>query len=122
MGEDRSILLSIKKLLGMDSNYNAFDTDLVIHINSVFGILHQLGLNSNSTYGPFYIRGEEEKWEDFLVDERYLEMVKSYIYLRVKLLFDPPDSGVLHEAVERQIAELEWRINIELEGGGFYGC
>lgn len=121
MGED-SILLSIKKLLGIDRNYNVFDQDIIIHINSVFGILHQLGLSGDTTFGPFYIRGEEETWNDFLTDERYLEMVKSYMYLRVKLLFDPPDSGVLHEAVERQISEMEWRINIELEGGGFYEC
>lgn len=117
MGEN-SILISIKKLLGLDRNYNAFDMDIIIHINSVFGILDQLGLRNEAYDGPFYIRGEEETWTDFLTDPMYLEMVKSYIYLRVKLLFDPPNSGVLHEAIERQIAEMEWRLNIQLEGCG----
>lgn len=116
MGEE-SILLSIKKLLGLDRNYNVFDMDIIIHINSVFSILDQLGLRGANKKGPFYIRGEEEKWSDFLIDPSYLEMVKSYIYLRVRLLFDPPDTGVLHEAIERQIQEFEWRINIQVEGG-----
>lgn len=119
MGE--SILLSIKKLLGLDRNYNAFDQDIIIHINSVFGVLHQIGLSDEETFGPFAIHGEEETWDMFIKDPRYLEMIKSYIYLKVKLLFDPPNSGVLHEAVERQIAEFEWRINIEVEGGGECG-
>lgn len=108
-----SILLSIKKLLGLDRNYNAFDTDVVISINSILNVLYQLGVSKE----PYYINGDMETWTDYLGDRKDLEMIKSFVYLRVRLLFDPPTTGVLHEAMERQASELEWRLNIEAEGG-----
>lgn len=107
---EESILLTIKKLIGMDVNYNAFDQDLIVAINSSFTILNQLGV------GPlkaFCITGSEETWDQFFSDSRKVQLIKSYIYLRCRLLFDPPTSGVLHEAVERQISEFEWRLSIE---------
>ena len=115
MIEQESILLSIKKLLGMDRNYNAFDTDIIININSVLMILWQLGVGVGEK--PFAISGEKETWSDFLANSSKLELVKTYIYMKVKLIFDPPSSGVLHEAIERQIQEFEWRLNIQSEGG-----
>lgn len=103
-----SILISIKKMLGIAADYTAFDTDIIIHINSVFTILNQLGVCDSK---HFSITDETEVWEDFLEDSENLNLVKSYIYLKVKLIFDPPQSGVLHEAMERQIKEFEWRLN-----------
>lgn len=109
-----SILDSIKKLLGIESEYDAFDTDVIIHINSVFMVLNQLGVGPKD---PFVIRGCDEQWSDFDPNIGLVEAVKSYMYLKIRLLFDPPNSGVLHEAMERQISEFEWRLNIQAEGG-----
>lgn len=109
-----SILDSIKKLLGIESEYEAFDTDIIIHINSVFMVLNQLGVGPEV---PFVIHGKDEEWTSFDPRIDLVEAVKSYMYLKIRLLFDPPTSGVLHEAMERQIGELEWRLNIQAEGG-----
>lgn len=108
-----SILISTKKLLGLDQNYNAFDTDVMIAINTILNVLYQLGVSKK----PYSITGDLETWKDYLGDRDDLEMVKSFVYLRVRLLFDPPTTGVLHEAMERQASELEWRLNVEAEGG-----
>ena len=107
-----SILNSIKKLLGIEEDYNAFDDDLIIHINSVMVVLTQLGIGPKDF---FMITGPEETWSQFFGDSNKIALVKTYVYLKVRLLFDPPDSGVLHEAVERQIQEFEWRLNVEAE-------
>lgn len=107
-----SILLSIKKMLGMDADYNAFDADIIININSVLMILAQLGVGPSV---PFYISGEGETWSDFLGDDKRIELVKSYMYLKVRLIFDPPTTGVLHEAMERQIQEFEWRLLVQAD-------
>lgn len=110
---EQSILLSIKKLLGLDRNYNAFDTDVIISINSVLNVLYQIGVGKK----PYHITGEIETWSDCLGNRDDMEMIKSFVCLRVRLLFDPPTTGVLHEAMERQASELEWRLNFEAEGG-----
>ena len=102
-----SILTSIKKLLGIDATYTHFDADLIMHINSVFSILTQLGV------GPangFSIRGKDETWTSFIDDENKFALVKSYMQLKVKLLFDPPLSSAVIESVNRQISEFEWRL------------
>lgn len=107
-----SILTSIKKLLGVQEDYDHFDTDIIIHINSALMTLNQLGI------GPadgFFVSTDEQTWEDFLGESKKLEAVKSYIYLRVKLLFDPPANGTLVEAMNKQIAEFEWRLNNQAE-------
>lgn len=109
-----SILDSIKKLLGIESDYDAFDTDVIIHINSVFMVLNQLGVGPEK---PFVIHGKDEQWSNFDPNLEMVEAVKSYMYLKIRLLFDPPNSGVLHQAMERQISEFEWRLNIQAEGG-----
>lgn len=114
-----SILLTIKKLLGDDEYYEVFHTDIITAINTSFMVLNQIGVGPKR---PFSISGVDEKWTDFMGDAiSDFEGVKSYIYLRSKLLFDPPNSGVLHEAMERQTKEYEWRLLVaaeQYESGG----
>ena len=105
-----SILASIKKLLGIEAEYTHFDADIIMHINSVFAILEQMGVGPA---GGFSIRGSDETWEQFLTDNFHsnsFAMVKSYTYLKVRLLFDPPISSAAIESINRQISELEWRL------------
>lgn len=105
-----SILTSIKKLLGIAEEYEHFDADIIMHINSVFMTLTQLGVGPS---GGFYIEDEETIWSDFLPDRDKLQAIKTYMYLRVRLLFDPSSMGsATLSAYERQIQELEWRLNI----------
>lgn len=111
---DESILLSVKRQLEICDDYNAFDPVIVTHINSVFMILDQLGV---SLEPGFQITGENENWADYLQGRKELNLIKSYMYLKVRLLFDPPNVGVLHEAMERQIAEFEWRLNVQVDPG-----
>ena len=108
-----SILTSIKKLLGITAEYKQFDPDLIIHINSVFLILKQLGIGPEQ---GFSISGEYETWDQFLPEgSTNLEAVKSYMYIKVKLLFDPPTSSAVMEAMNRIASEYEWRLNVEAE-------
>ena len=109
---DDSILDSIKKILGMPPEYDAFDTDLVIHINSVFGILTQLGVGPE---GGFSISDNTTLWKAYLGNSKDLEMVKSYIALKVRLIFDPPTIGAVMDALKEQIRELEWRLNVQVD-------
>lgn len=107
-----SILTSIKKLLGISEEYEHFDADLIMHINSALLVLNQLGV------GPaegFFISGKDDIWDDYLGDNTNLEMVKSYLYLKVKLLFDPPLSSAVIESTNRMIAEFEWRLRLAAE-------
>lgn len=105
-----SILTSVKKLLGIDESYTHFDPDLIMHINSVFSILTQMGV------GPpngFSITGSSEVWNDFITKEpNNFSLVKSYMHLKVKLLFDPPLGSAVIESINRQISEFEWRLFI----------
>lgn len=107
-----SILDSIKKMIGVDKDYGAFDVDLIIAINGVFTILNQLGVGQEK---EFSITGPDETWLDFFGIANEINLVKPYMYLKCKLIFDPPSSGVLNEALERQIAEYEWRIMIQAD-------
>lgn len=107
-----SILTSIKKLLGISEEYVHFDVDIIMHINSVFMVLAQLGV------GPpdgFTITGKYENWNDFIKDDTKIEAVKTYVYQKVRLLFDPPTSSAHLEALQRSIAEFEWRLNVAAE-------
>lgn len=104
-----SILLSIKKLLGIDALCDHFDTDVIMHINSALSNLTQLGV------GPpdgFMVTSNTETWDSLLMDSKKLEFVKTYVYLKVKLIFDPPSSSSVIDAIDRQIKELEWRIEV----------
>lgn len=107
-----SILNSIKKLLGIAEDYTHFDQDIVIHINSVFMDLTLLGVGPEE---GFVIEDDTSLWVDFLNDSIKLEAIKSYMYLRVKLLFDPPLSSAAIEAINRDIERWEWRINVVVE-------
>lgn len=107
-----SILTSIKKLLGITEEYNHFDADLIMHINSAFMTLTQLGVGPEE---GFSIKDDSAIWEDFLPESPKLGAVKSYMYLKVKLLFDPPLSTSVIASIERMISEFEWRINVAAE-------
>lgn len=107
-----SILISIKKLLGIMEEYEHFDNDIMIHINSVFSILNQLGAGPKD---GFVIRDKTSNWSEFIQDEKLLEFVKSYVYLKVRLLFDPPVSSAVMESTKQMINELEWRINVAVD-------
>ena len=113
-----SILTSIKKLLGISEEYEHFDADIIMHINSVFMDLNQLGV------GPiegFVIEDDETIWSDFTEDITLLQAVKSYMYLRVKILFDSASMGSSTlAAYERQIQQWEWRLNVGVESDVFY--
>lgn len=110
-----SILTSIKKLLGVPEDYDHFDADIIMHINTVFTILTQLGVGPSK---GFRIEDETTTWDEFVsTDSLLYESVKSYIFLKVKLLFDPPLSGTVIESYNRQISELEWRLNVTADPG-----
>ena len=107
-----SILTSIKKLLGIDEEYAQFDSDIIMHINTVFLNLMQLGV------GPaegFLIEDDSATWNDYIGDSNQLQAVKTYVYLKVKLLFDPPLSSSVIESINRIISELEWRLNVAVD-------
>lgn len=107
-----SILTSIKKLLGITEEYEHFDQDIVMHINSAFSVLAQLGVGPEE---GFCIKDASTTWSELLYDDARLELVKTYIYYKVKLGFDPPQSSSAVESINRQISELEWRINATVE-------
>lgn len=108
-----SILDSTKKILGLDPEYDVFDVDIITHINSAFFTLNQLGV------GPaegFMILDNAAPWTWFSEGRTNLNAVKTYVYLRVRLLFDPPQTSFATSAMEKQIQELEWRLNVNREG------
>lgn len=107
----QSILLTTKKMLGIAEEYHAFDLDIIIHINSVFLTLNQLGIGPIT---PFQITGVDEVWSDF-VDVSKVPGVQTYVYLKTRLLFDPPTNSFLVDNIQKQIAELEWRMNVQVE-------
>lgn len=107
-----SILTSIKKLLGLTESYDHFDADIIMHINSVFMALTQMGVGPSE---GFVIEDETTTWSDFAENTMPIESVKSYIYLRVRLLFDPPSSSSVIESMNRMISEFEWRLNVAAE-------
>jgi hypothetical protein len=107
-----SILISIKKMLGIEADYTQFDADIIMNINTVFMVLNQLGV------GPeicFSISDSTPTWKDFLGDRVDLEAVKIYVYFKVRLAFDPPATAFVLEAMERQIREIEWRLNVQVD-------
>ena len=107
-----SILTSIKKLLGIAEDYEHFDQDLIIHINSVLSVLTQLGVGPSE---GFSIEDENATWNDFIPDDKQLSSIRSYVYMKVKLLFDPPLSSSVMESMNRMISEFEWRLNVTAE-------
>lgn len=113
MEQTESILGSIKKLLGPGVEDKHFDLDLIMHINSVFSILTELGVGPSA---GFSITGASETWSEFIEKEpKKFSMVKSYMHLKVKLLFDPPLGAAVIESIERQIKEFEWRLSVAVD-------
>lgn len=110
-----SILTSIKKLLGIAEEYEHFDNDIIMHINSVFMILTQLGVGPSK---GFVITDSSASWDDFLPEGgEKLQAVKTYMYMKVRLMFDPPTSSAVMESMNRTINELEWRLNVAVDPG-----
>lgn len=108
-----SILTSIKKLLGIAESYKNFDTDIIIHINSALMVLNQLGVGPSQ---GFSIKDETNTWSEFIPEDRYdMESIKSYVYMKVRLLFDPPASSAAITSMEKLISEFEFRINVAAE-------
>lgn len=104
-----SILTSIKKMLGIAEEYTHFDDDLIMHINSVFSVLTQIGVGPSE---GFCITDDSETWKEFTSDKVALSSVKTYIYQKVKVIFDPPVSSAHLTALNESIKEFEWRLNI----------
>lgn len=107
-----SILTSIKKVLGIEEEYTPFDVDIIMHINSVFGTLHQIGI------GPiagFMIEDDTLTWSDFLDNDIRYNAVKTYVSLKVRILFDPPTTSYLIGALNEQVKEIEWRLSTTRE-------
>lgn len=107
-----SILNSVKKQLGLDEDYHDFDFDVMTHINSVFLTLQQIGVGPESGY---LIEDAEDEWWDLLGDDPRLNAVKTYVYLRVKNLFDPPQTSFHQTSMEKQIEQFEWRLQVAMD-------
>lgn len=121
---EMSILDSTKKILGLGPEYTPFDLDIITHINSVFSILNQMGIGNPN---GFFIDGDQETWYDYagvtidpqtgviwdnaFISENMLSMIRTYVFLKVRLLFDPPNTSFLIEAMNNQISEYEWRLS-----------
>ena len=106
------ILTSIKKMLGIDDNYIPFDVDVLIHINSAFMTLCQMGIGPKE---GFNVTGYEEIWGDFLTNKVMLGGVKTWVYLQVKMLFDPPANSFVMDAYKTQAEQILWRLNVQAE-------
>lgn len=107
-----SILTSIKKLIGIAEECEDFDDDIIIHINSAFSTLNQIGIGPDE---GFVIEDDSKEWSEYSDNLLIIGLVKTYVYLQTKLLFDPPSSGTLMESINRKISEIEWRLNVIYE-------
>lgn len=107
-----SILNSVKKALGVGTDYDPFDAELIMHINSVFSTLHQLGVGPTT---PFRINDENDIWDTFTGANSAIESVKTYVYAKVRLIFDPPQTSYGIKAFEDICKEFEWRLNVQGE-------
>lgn len=109
---ENSILTSVKKMLGPEEQYEHFDQDIITHINTALATLAQLGVGPED---GFVIENKSAKWEDFIGNDKLLKLVPTYVYIKVRLAFDPPTTAAVLEAFERQAKEYEWRINVAAE-------
>ena len=109
---ERSIFLTIKGMLGSDADYDVFDQDIIVFINSALATLTQLGIGPST---GFRISGETETWNDLLGEYQDLDSVKSYIYMKVKIAFDPPSSSAVLNAYQEACKEYEWRLNVAVD-------
>lgn len=107
-----SILTSVKKVIGIHESDTSFDIDIMMHINTVIMILRQMGIGPVNGYS---VTSSYDTWDDYLSDITLFEPVKIYIALKVRLIFDPPASSAIIEAINRTITELEWRLNVQAD-------
>lgn len=107
-----SILETVKKLLGLDETYTPFDQDIIVLINSAFMTLHQLNIGPKE---GFAIKDYRERWCDFVTNEVNLHGVQQYVYMKVRMVFDPPGNSFVMDALKEQCRELEWRLNVQSE-------
>lgn len=107
-----SILVSIKKMLGLDDEYTPFDTDVLIHINNAFMTLCQMGIGPKD---GFEVTDYHQTWSDFLTNDVMLGGVKTWVYLQVKMLFDPPANSFVMDAYKTQSDQILWRLNVQAE-------
>lgn len=107
-----NILRCIKKMLGLEEEYTHFDMDIIININTALMTLNQLGIGPSE---GVYINGTDDTWVSILGERKDIEAIKTYIYLKVKLLFDPPTSSFVLDSIERQINEISWRLNVQVD-------
>lgn len=108
---DSSILNDVKKALGLSDDYTPFDQDIIMHINTFLGVLNQLGVGK-----PFHIEDDSATWSEFLEGSQIdLYAVKTFLYLRVRLVFDPPASSNVSQAIQQTIDELTWRLNVAVD-------
>ena len=114
MTTDDSILSSVKKTLGIPEDHEEFDQDIKLHINSTFAKLYQMGVGPRDTV--YYIEDKNNQWTEFIQDKKNLEMVRSFMYIEVRLMFDPPTASLLTSLQERQ-KEYEWRLTV---AGSYY--
>ena len=112
---DESILTSIKKLLGITEDYDYFDQDIIMHINAAFMVLTQLGIGPSE---GFLITDDTDTWSDFIDDSTNLGSIQSYVYMKVKLMFDPPQNSFTVDSMTKLVNELEWRLNIAADNSG----
>ena len=109
---DDSILATIKKMLGLSADYPPFDMDIIVHINTYLAVLNQLGVGVDR----FTVVDDSATWGDFLSGQDInLNEVKTYLYLRVRLVFDPPTSSILAQAIDNNVNELTWRLLEEVD-------
>lgn len=108
---DESILTSVKQLLGLEEDYTHFDTDIIIHVNSALAILHQLGIGPETCT---QISDKTTKWSAVLGSFTNIDLAKTYVYIRTKQIFDPPQTGPLAEALKKQQEEYEWRLSVAI--------
>lgn len=102
-----SILKTIKQLIGCPDDFEQFDLDLIVHINSAFATLTHLGVGPKEGYR---ITGADNAWSEFEDDAKKLSLIKDYVYIKTRLLFDPPTSGSLMDSLKEQLKEMEWRL------------
>mgnify|MGYP007022403675 CR=1 FL=1 len=108
-----SILIDVKRLIGFTEEYEVFDKDIIIHLNSTFMILRQLGVGPED---GFTIKDKSSLWSDFIPEDcKYFEGVKTYVYAKAKLVFDPPQSSIVKDCLEQTVREFEWRLKEEAE-------
>ena len=106
---EESILKTIKQLIGCPDDFEQFDLDLMIHINSAFATLTQLGVGPKEGYR---ITGVDNVWNEFEDDAQKLSLIKDYVYIKTRLLFDPPTTGSLMDSLKEELKEMKWRLYI----------